>query len=208
MLQVKKEIRLDGITIPYVLKRHPRSKRISLTLLDDGRLIVTIPRRGTHLGAERFIREKRSWIQKYINVDKLRSHDEQRDTYEKEYKTRKQEVLELVEQKVSYFNTNYRFSYNKIYVKNHKAQWGSCTEKKNLNFNYRLIHLPKDLQNYLIVHELCHLRELNHSQKFWELISLTFKNYKILRRRLKEASIYPTNTHIKYYGAVKQLTLL
>ena len=186
MSQVKKEIRLDGITIPYVLKRHPRSKRISLTLLDDGRLIVTIPRRGTHLGAERFIREKRSWIQKYINVDQLQTYDEQRDTYEKEYKTRKQEVLELVEQKVSYFNTNYRFSYNKIYVKNHKAQWGSCTEKKNLNFNYRILFLSSALRDYIIVHELCHLKEFNHSKKFWNLVARIIPNHSEMRRELRK----------------------
>jgi len=208
MSQVKKEINLNGMIIPYVLKKHPRSKRMSLTLQHDGRLVVTIPHRGTHLGAERFIREKRSWIQKYINVDHLRSYDERQNTFDKEYKARKKEVLELVEQKVAYFNANYRFSYNKIYVKNHKAQWGSCTEKNNLNFNYRLIHLPDDLQNYLIVHELCHLKELNHSQRFWELISLTLKDYKSLRRRLREASIFPTNPHATYSGVAKQLTLL
>jgi len=208
MPTVQKEIYLNGVTVPYTLKKHPRSKRMSLTLLDDGRLVVTIPRRGTNRGAERFIRERSTWIQKYINVNHALSYKERQHTYDREYKARRREVLEFVERKVSHFNTKYRFSYNKVYVKNHRAQWGSCTGKKNLNFNYRLIHLPEDLQNYLIVHELCHLREFNHSQRFWKLISLTFPNYKSLKRRLKEASIFPINQRGDFSGIAEQLTLL
>ncbi len=188
---LKKEIYINGINIPYTLKVHSRSKRMRLTLLYDGTLVVTIPLRATIKGAERFLREKRAWLQKYINIDHMRSQKEWQIADSTEYKACKEEVLQLVEQKVAFFNTRYCFSYNRVYVKNHTAQWGSCTEKKNLNFNYRLIHLPEDLQNYLIVHELCHLQEFNHSQGFWRLISLTFPNYTGLKRRLRDTPISP-----------------
>jgi predicted metal-dependent hydrolase len=79
----------------------------------------------------------------------------------------------------------YNFSYNKVFIKNQRTRWGSCSSNRNLNFNYRIINLAPELQDYLIVHELCHLQEFNHGQAFWNLVGLQIPNYKVVRTQLK-----------------------
>ncbi len=106
--------------------------------------------------------------------------------YSEKYKTAAQK---LVKEKITYFNQFYNFKFNKFFIKKHKRRWGSCSSKKNLNFNYKIIFLPPALADYLIVHELCHLAELNHSKKFWELVAKTIKNYKYLNKKLKKTAI-------------------
>lgn len=91
----------------------------------------------------------------------------------------------FVENKISYFNKFYNFEINRVAIKNTSTRWGSCSSKRNLNFNYKIIYLKKELADYLIVHELCHLKEFNHSKKFWELVSKTIPNYVKINRELK-----------------------
>jgi len=67
-----------------------------------------------------------------------------------------------------------------------RSRWGSCSVSGNLNFNYKLIHLPEDIAEYIVAHELCHLAEFNHSKKFWELVSKTIPDHKLRRKRLKK----------------------
>jgi predicted metal-dependent hydrolase len=93
-------------------------------------------------------------------------------------------------QKIIYFNSFYNFKYNKIFIKNHQRRWGSCSSKRNLNFNYKIIFLPERLQNYLIVHELCHLKEMNHSKGFWALVAKTIPDYEKLNKQLKKIAVY------------------
>ena len=104
--------------------------------------------------------------------------------------TKKREVARIfVENRISYFNKFYNFKINRIAIKNTKTRWGSCSSKKNLNFNYKIIYLRPELADYLIVHELCHLGELNHSKRFWALVSKTIPNYTIINKELKRMPV-------------------
>jgi predicted metal-dependent hydrolase len=71
-----------------------------------------------------------------------------------------------------------------------KSRWGSCSRKKNLNFNYKLIQLPLELADYIVVHELCHLQEFNHGQGFWNLVGETIPDYKARRDELRKKFIH------------------
>lgn len=91
----------------------------------------------------------------------------------------------LVHERLRYFNAHYRLVLRKVFIKNHKSRWGSCSESGNLNFNYKLIFLPSEIADYIVVHELCHIAELNHSPRFWRLVERTIPHHKGLRRRLR-----------------------
>jgi len=102
----------------------------------------------------------------------------------------KREVARIfVENRISYFNKFYNFKINRIAIKNTKTRWGSCSSKGNLNFNYKIIYLKPELADYLIVHELCHLGELNHSRRFWALVSKTIPDYAKINEDLRRTPI-------------------
>lgn len=102
------------------------------------------------------------------------------------YALYKEDARILVHTKIAQLNTHYGHPIKKIFIKNHRSRWGSCSSKGNLNFNYKIVFLSEELQNYLIVHELCHLEAFNHSPKFWSLVAQTIPHYKMLQKKLKE----------------------
>lgn len=95
----------------------------------------------------------------------------------------------LVHARLTYFNQFYQCEYKKVFIKNQKTRWGSCSSAGNLNFSYRIIFLSPEAQDYLIVHELCHLKEFNHSERFWKLVAQQIPNYKTLHKNLKKGSV-------------------
>jgi hypothetical protein len=98
-------------------------------------------------------------------------------------------ALELVKSRLEYFNTFYNLKYNRVSIKNQKTRWGSCSRKGNLNFNYKIALLPPKMADYIIVHELCHLAEFNHSQNFWNLVAKQITDYKEIRNSLRKNTL-------------------
>lgn len=94
----------------------------------------------------------------------------------------------LITSRLNYYNTFYGFSWNRVSIKDTRRRWGSCSRMGNLNFSYKLVLIPSELADYIIVHELCHLGQLNHSNDFWKLISRTIPDYKTKRKRLMDIS--------------------
>lgn len=95
----------------------------------------------------------------------------------------------LVENRLSIINKFYNYNINRIAIKNTKTRWGSCSSKGNLNFNYKIIYLESKFVDYLIVHELCHLGEMNHSKRFWALVEKTIPDYIKINKQLKKIHI-------------------
>ena len=81
------------------------------------------------------------------------------------------------------------FTYNKVFIKNNVSNWGSCSSLKNINLNLRLVTLPPELQDYVMLHELCHLRYLNHGREFHSLLESVCPGHRELARRMKEYKI-------------------
>lgn len=110
---------------------------------------------------------------------------------QKEYLEKKEEARKIVLEKLKFWQKYYfdnfqiKLEYKKVFIKNVKTRWGSCSSRKNLNFNYKVVFLEQDLQDYLIVHELCHLLEMNHSGSFWDLVSLAIPDWKVKKQFLK-----------------------
>lgn len=107
----------------------------------------------------------------------------------KHYKQHKETAREIITKLVQRFASIYGVKIGRVSVRNQKTRWGSCSKLGNLNFNYKLIFLPEDLRNYIVIHEICHLIEFNHSKKFWAYVENTTSNYKELRRRLRNTRI-------------------
>ena len=84
-----------------------------------------------------------------------------------------------------HWHTIYGYTYGRVAIRNQSSRWGSCSKAGNLNFNYRIVFLEPAVADYLIVHELCHLQEMNHGERFWSLVGQTIPNYKLLQKKLK-----------------------
>ena len=176
--------------IAYTVRRSKRAKRICLSVHYDGQVVVTSPLSTRKSSIERFVEREREWLSRALasfgSVDKRRVRFFSPDDYQKY----KEQARCIIEQRVAYYNRSYRFSFNRISVKNQKTCWGSCSEKKNLNFNYKIMFLPPSVRDYVIVHELCHLKEFNHSPRFWALVEQRIPQYERLRMKLCEYERY------------------
>ena len=171
--------------IPYKIRISRRAKNIRLSVACDSSVTLTLPIHTALGAAEKFVQEKLAWIKKTLEY--FRSHPVtlRPKTPRGEYKKTKATALLLAQNKVKQWSEFYGVSYNRVSVKNQKTRWGSCSRKGNLNFNYRIIRLRPELLDYLVVHELCHIKEFNHSKKFWGEVAKAVPNYKSLRKELK-----------------------
>ncbi len=103
-----------------------------------------------------------------------------------DYLKNKEIARGLINSRLQYFSRLYNIAYGRVSIRNQKSRWGSCSRQGNLNFNYRLLYLSDSLRDYVIVHELCHIREFNHGKNFWSLVSQSIPDYKELRREIKK----------------------
>lgn len=111
----------------------------------------------------------------------------------KHYTENKEMARALIHSRLEFFNTHYNLKYKRVSIKNQRRSWGSCSALGNLNFSYRLLFLPPELCDYIIVHELCHLKELNHSQRFWDLVGETIPDYRVRKTAIKKYDHMPAN---------------
>ena len=101
----------------------------------------------------------------------------------------KEAARALVHARLLHYNQHYQVPLRKVFIKNHKSRWGSCSKLGNLNFNYRIVFLPPHLQSYLVVHELCHLAHFNHGSEFWALVAQTCPTFKQCRREIRRIRV-------------------
>ncbi|HDQ16617.1 MAG TPA: M48 family peptidase [Candidatus Vogelbacteria bacterium] len=162
----------------YRIKKiaHPRFKCLRLSVSQDGQVLLTYPKFLSKRAIDNFLINKESWIKEKLKNTKMPTDD---------YLLYKEKARQILKEKVEYYNSLYGFLYNKIYIRRGKSRWGSCSSKKNLNFNYRLIFLPEKFLDYVVIHELCHLREMNHGPAFWALVAKTRPDYLEIKKKMK-----------------------
>lgn len=182
---------LHGNAVQYTIRNHARAKRLRLTVYAGGEIVVTIPKGTKQKTVERFIYQQADWLlhqlQETIQPQNGLFLDCTGSTAE--YRRVKEDARAEIHSLLEKWNTHYNFQYKKVYIRNQRTRWGSCSSNKNLSFNYRLHFLPEYLRDYVIVHELCHLRQMNHSIAFWTLVSETMPDYKERRADLKQIAI-------------------
>ena len=172
------------MTYSIEVKRSKR-KTLSVEVRPDGKLVIRAPYRMPDQEIRRFLKEKEKWIEKHVLEAKEKSR--QVDYFSE------QEIRDLVDEACAYFpSVVHKYaemigvSYGRITIRNQRTRWGSCSSQGNLNFNCLLMLLSEEIREYVIVHELCHRIEMNHSPAFWKEVETYCPEYKRLRRELKE----------------------
>lgn len=185
---MQREIKTKNETIPYTIKSVRWSKSVRLIVHGDGSLVLTKPFWVSMKKAEGFLQDKIDWIVEKIRWAREHSKDHPvRKGTATEYAALKKQALRFVTERVERINREfYGFEYGKISVRNQKTRWGSCSKEGNLSFSYRIVLLPPACADYLIAHELCHLKEFNHSPDFWRLVAKASPNYRALRREMRQ----------------------
>ena len=102
------------------------------------------------------------------------------------YLAHKESARALVSERLTYFNQHYGLPLGKVSIRNQKSRWGSCSKKGTLNFNYKLVFLAPELRDYVIVHEICHVKEFNHGQGFWDLVAQKVPEHRTMRHKLRK----------------------
>lgn len=163
-------------------------RNISLQITENKKILIKVPRWLPEYRLNSFIEEKKDWIIKTYNsipAPKELSIREQNqlDALEKRYR---KAAKEYIPGRVAYFHQFTGGTYDKIVIRDQKTRWGSCSSNKTLSFNYRLMLAPPHILDYVIVHELCHLKHMNHSSEFWDAVEAVLPDYKERRKWLKE----------------------
>lgn len=178
----------------HEIRESTRAKYLRITVNPDGIVVLTKPVRVSLKRAEDFAKRSEAWVA--ASLKKLHMRVAKRTEVEKTVlprprknslacKEARKAARILVTERLKHFNTLYGFTYGTISIRDQKTRWGSCSAKGNLSFNYRIVYLPKELQDYIVVHELCHTKEHNHSPKFWGEVAKTLPSHAILRKELR-----------------------
>jgi len=166
-----------------------RRKTVGIQVNEDLTVTVRAPLRVSKKEIDRILKEKESWILKSIErmkerAEKVREADFTRLT-ESEVRLLADEALKVIPERVAYFSKLAGVTYGRITIRNQKTRWGSCSSKGNLNFNCLLMLTPPEVIDYVVVHELCHRKEMNHSKQFWSEVEKILPDYKKQEKWLK-----------------------
>ena len=170
------------MTFSYQIIRSDR-KTMAIQIMPDGSVVVRCPKRIRVDEVRKFVNSKSTWIEKHLTSRVPRYEEKLTDSDLKELRER---TRILVTERVRYFAPLVGVTYNQIAIRTQRTRWGSCSSKGNLNFNCLLGLVPSEVLDYVIVHELCHRKELNHSDRFWNEVFRILPDYKARKQWLKD----------------------
>jgi predicted metal-dependent hydrolase len=193
-------------TARYDFVRHPRARRYLIRVTDEGSVRVTVPRGGSKREAAAFAARERAWIEKQLqrahaererreregrttNGELVRANDERRVAEHRESIVRARHelpprLLELAAQ--------HGLTVSRVSIRNQRWRWGSCSRDGHICLNWRLVTMPEDVRDYVLIHELMHLKRMDHSPKFWKLVAQACPGYQDARRWLQQETTKAT----------------
>jgi predicted metal-dependent hydrolase len=172
--------------LEYELIRSTR-KTLALYVRRDGRVEVRAPLKTSKAYIDSFVIKKQDWIEN--TLDKLSARQTAKRTIrlsKTEEAGYKRQAKEYLTQKCLRFSRIMGLRHGEIKINNAKTRWGSCNRRGDINFTYRLLFAPEELIDYVVVHELAHLKEMNHSPRFWTVVEQTLPDFRVRRKRLRE----------------------
>lgn len=170
-------------SVAYKLVRSAR-RTLAIEIKRDGSVIVRAPQYAKAEDIKRFINEKARWIEKHVSA--IKSRPEAQPLSAADIKTLKNQIRPVLLERVNYYAGVIGVTYRKISVRAQKTLWGSCTKNGDLSFNCLLSLLPPQITDYVVVHELCHRKRMNHSAAFWREVEKVLSDYKYRRAYLKK----------------------
>ncbi len=177
----------------YEIKKYKKAKYLRISVKPGGRVVVTTPWRTPQYVAVQFVEKQRQWIEQ-ARAKVLAQPTPANLGTVAEYNKYKLQAQRLISARLLELNTQYGFPYKLVSIRNQKTRWGSCSKSGTLSFNYRLLFVEPAIRDYVLVHELCHTQQMNHSLKFWQLVSQAVPNYRQLRAALHslDKGVLPT----------------
>lgn len=166
-----------------------RRKTIGLEISPDLQITVRAPYHLSDIRIREFVESKQTWILKHLAIMQDRqAHDPipAGVISDKELRHMTEEARIIIPERVKYFAKIIGVTYGQITIRHQKTRWGSCSSSGNLNFNCMLMATSPELIDYVVVHELCHRKQMNHSPLFWKEVEEILPDYRNLRSRLRE----------------------
>ena len=177
-------IKVNGIG-PVLIEHSRRAKRISLSVKAYRGVRVAVPLRMSFNKALEFVHLKKPWIQKHL-IKVARYETESRALAELSATVDRAEAGRHLTGRLNSLAKEHGFTFNGLSIRNQKTRWGSCSQNNNISLNVKLVLLPEDLADYVILHELVHTRMHNHSKSFWEELDRYVGNSKAFASRLRK----------------------
>ena len=185
-------ISYDGTiyNIPYTIIKSKR-KTCSISIKEDAEIVFRVPLRISNKQVMQLAEEKSRWIithylkirEKINNKPQSDLSEIQRAALESRYK---EAARSYIPKRVAYYHAMTGGTYKRISIRDQKTRWGSCSSKGTLSFNWRLMLAPPTVLDYVVVHELCHLNNMNHSKAFWQAVETVYPDYRNARKWLKD----------------------
>jgi predicted metal-dependent hydrolase len=179
----------DQRSLPFeqatVYARHPRARRYVIRVADDGTVRVTIPRWGSRREAEEFAQRERPWIEKQlrkVSADTESAPPPMDPAVVRDLRARAARELPP---RLFALAAQHGLSVRKVSVRNQKWRWGSCSPNGHICLNWRLVTMPDRVRDYVLIHELMHLKRLDHSPRFWKLVAAACPDYQASRAWLR-----------------------
>ncbi len=176
------------MSFTYDIVRSSRRRRLELQVTAEGRVIARAPSWMPDREIAGFVKRKQDWVEDALHKVRQNPPEKRSQPWEltqEEFNALAEQAGEVIPERVAYFAPIVGVTYGRITLRNQKTRWGSCSAKGNLNFNVLLMKQPREALDYVVVHELCHRLEMNHSPRFWAEVERVLPDWKRRKAMLK-----------------------
>jgi len=179
----KKTIEIADMGL-VLFERSKRAKHIIISVRPLQGVRVAVPHSSSFKKAEKFVHIKKAWINRHLEKIKQYEQKYNNNPAETDY-IDETEAGKMLAERLESLANKFGFSYNRVFIRNQKTRWGSCSSKNNISLNIKLARLPEELVDYVILHELVHTRIKNHSKVFWQEMDKLVGSGKQMASRLR-----------------------
>jgi hypothetical protein len=181
-------------TLPaFVFVRHPRARRYLIRVTEDGTVRVTIPRRGSRREAEAFAARERGWIEnQLLRWRERRTASDAAPVAANDDRNRRAFIARARQElppRLLELASRHGLTVSRISIRNQRSRWGSCSRSGHICLNWRLVTMPDTVRDYVLIHELMHLKRMDHSRTFWKLVAEACPGYEEARAWLRRAPL-------------------